>query len=145
MPIQRSAGAEIRQLIDALAGSDETMRESAIARLAVIGPRALEHLLQEFPAATGHRRAGLLRALERLADPRALAAARAALGDASAAVQTCAVGVLRALLASDKAAAARDAFDDLVAVALDRTRIAAVRLAAWDALRDVAVDAREPV
>lgn len=145
MPIQRSAGAEIRQLIDALDGTDDTKRESAIARLAVIGPRAMEHLLQEFPDATGRGRAGVLRALERLADPRALAPARTALGDSSAAVQSSAVGVLRALLAAEKAAVSRDAFDALVAVALDRQRAADVRLAAWEAIRDAAGNARETV
>jgi hypothetical protein len=145
MPIQRSAGAEIRQLIDALGGSDDTRRETAVARLAVIGPRAVEHLLQEFPAATGRARAGMLRALEALADPRSLTVARGALEDASAAVQTAAIGALRALLGSGHAAAERDAFDALVAVALDRGRIAAVRIAAWDALGGVAEETREPV
>jgi hypothetical protein len=145
MTIQRSAGAEIRQLIEALGGADDTRRESAIARLALIGPRAMEHLLQETPAAADPARAGLLRAMERLADPRALAPARAALADAPPAIQICAVGVLRALLASDKPTVSRDAFDTLVSVALDRQRVAAVRLAAWDAIRETTEDAREPV
>lgn len=145
MPIQRSAGAEIRQLIEALGDANDTNRESAIARLAVIGPRAVEHLLQEFPTTTGVVRAGVLRAMERLADARALPPARAALGDASVSVQTSAVGVLRALLTSEKAAVSRDAFDALVAVALDRQRAAAVRLAAWEAIREAAGDAREAV
>jgi len=145
MPIQRSAGAEIRQLIAALGGDDDTGREAAVARLAVIGPRAVEHLLQELPAATGLARAGMLRALERLADARALAPARAALADTSALTQTSAIGVLRALLASEKPDVSRDAFDALVSVALDRGRIAAVRLAAWEATRDAAGDAREAV
>ena len=145
MPIQRSAGAEIRPLVEALGGADETKRESAIARLAVIGPRAVEHLLQEFPAATGRTRAGMLRVLEALADPRAVEPATAALEDASSLVQTAAVGTLRVLVNSDRPAVARDAFDRLVAVALDRRRAAAVRIAAWEAIRDVAGDAREGV
>jgi hypothetical protein len=145
MPIQRSAGAEIKPLIDALDGADDTSREAAIARLAVIGPRAVEHLLQEFPTATGRSRAGILRALEALADPRALDAASVAVQDASAAVQTAAVGALRALVGTDKPAVARDAFDRLVTVALDRGRVAAVRVAAWEAIRDAAGDARETV
>jgi hypothetical protein len=145
MPIQRSAGAEIRPLIDALGGADDTRREAAIARLAVIGPRAVEHLVTEFPAATGRARAGMLRALEALADPRGLPTASRALADASPAVQTAAIGALRALLGAGRASAERDAFDTLVAVALDRGRAAAVRLAAWDAIRESAQDAREPV
>jgi hypothetical protein len=145
MPIQRSAGTEIRQLIDALGGNDDTRREAAVARLAVIGARAVEHLLQEFPGATDRARAGMLRALEALADPRALSTARGALQDGSPTVQTAAIGALRALMGSGRAAAERDAFDALVAVALDRGRIAPIRLAAWDALRGVAENAREPV
>src|SRR4051812_3795566 len=123
MPIQRSAGAEIRQLIEALGGPDETSAASAVARLAVIGPRAVEHLLHEFPTATGRVRAGILHAFELIADARVLPAARAALKDGSAAVQIAAIGTLRALLASDNTAAARDAFDAIVAVTLDRQRI----------------------
>ena len=145
MPIQRSAGAEIRQLIDALGGTDDTRRESSVARLAVIGPRAVEHLLQEFPAATGRARAGMLRALEALGDPRALTTARGALQDGSAAVQTAAIGALRALLRGGTAAAERGADDALVAAALDRQRVAAVRLAAWDAIHESGGDAPEPV
>lgn len=145
MPIQRSAGAEIRPLIDALGGTDETKREAAVARLAVIGPRAVEHLLREFPSATDQARAGILRTLEALADPRALAAASGALDRDSPPVQIAAIGALRALLVSDKASTARDAFDALVAVALDRQRPAAVRLPAWDAIRDVAANSRDAV
>ena len=145
MPIQRSAGAEIRQLIEALGGSDETRRETAIARLAVIGPRAVEQLLHEFPAASGRSRAAVLRTLEAIGDPRALSVAREALQDGSAAVQTAAVGALRALVGTGKAATERDAFDALVAIVLDRQRIAAVRLAAWDAIGEAAGETRETV
>ena len=145
MPIQRSAGAEIRQLIDALDGGDETMRESAIARLALIGPRAVEHLLQEFPSATPTARVGLLRAMERLADPRTLALARGAMTDESAAAQVAASGVLRALLTSGTSSIARDAFDALVTAALDPNRPPELRLAAWDAIRDTPGSARDRV
>ena len=145
MPVRPSSGAEIRQLIDALGSADDVTRESAVARLAVIGPRAVEHLLQEFPAATGRRRDGMLRAFEAAGDPRALPAARASLEDPSAAVQTAAIGVLRTLLGAQKPAVARDALDLLIAIALDRRRIAEVRLSAFDALAEVPADVREPV
>lgn len=145
MPIRRSSSAEVRQLIDALGAADDVARESAVARLAVIGPRAVEHLLQEFPSATGRVRAGILRALEAAADPRTLSAARAGLQDESAAVQTAAVGAVRSLLSSSKPDVAHDALDALVAVALDRNRIVPVRLAAIDALRDLSPDVRRPL
>jgi hypothetical protein len=145
MPIQRSAGGEIRPLIEALGGADDTGREAAVARLAVIGPRAVEHLLQEFPGATARARAGILRALEAIGDPRALGAATGGLEDSSAAVQTAAIGTLRALLGTGRAATAREAFDRLVGAALDRSRAAGVRVAAWEAIGDSAGDARERV
>jgi hypothetical protein len=145
MTIRLSSSTEIRQLIAALGAEDEVGRESAVARLAVLGERAVEHLLQEFPGATGRTRAAMLRALEAAADPRALPVARAALQDGSAAVQTAALGTFRAFLASPRAEVSREALDAVVTVALDRTRIAMVRIAAYEALRDLPADVRDPI
>ena len=145
MTIRPSSSAEIRQLIAALGSDDEVERESAVARLAVVGERAVERLLQEFPKATGRTRTGMLRALEAAGDPRALPLARAALQDGSAAVQTAAIGTVRAFLGSPRPDVSRGALDALVAVALDRTRIAMVRIAAYDALRDLPADVRDPI
>jgi hypothetical protein len=146
--IRASASTEIRQLIDALADPDEIVRESAIARLAVIGPRAAERILLEFPSSPRDARAGMLRALEALAERRAVPLARAALADpAPDSLDTvrAAVAVLRAFLTSDDDAAARDALDALVAAALDQARATPVRLAAFDALRALPADVREAV
>lgn len=145
MTIRPSSSAEIRQLIAALGADDEVARESAVARLAVVGERAIEHLLQEFPGATGRMRAAMLRTLEGSADPRALSVARGALQDGSAAVQTAAINTIRAFLGSSRPEVARNALDALVSVALDRTRIAMVRVAAYEALRDLPADVRDPV
>jgi len=136
MPIRPSAGAEVKQLIEALAAADEVTRESAIARLAVIGPRALEHLFTDFPAATARVRAAMLRVFESTDDVRVLPLVRASIADSSALVQSAAIGVLRALSGSGQPQVARESLDALVAVALDSQRIASVRLAAIDALRD---------
>src|SRR3954451_9610790 len=105
MPIRPSSSAEIRQLIEALGGADDVRREAAVARLAVIGPRAVEHLLQDYPAATMSRtRAGMLRALEASGDPRVVPRASPSLDDQSASpeVVNAAIGVLRALLCAIK-------------------------------------------
>jgi HEAT repeat protein len=145
MPIRPSSGVEIRHLIDALGASDDVQRETAVARLAVLGPRAIEHLLQAFPTANGRVRAGMLRAFEGAADPRTLPATTAALQDPSALVQTSAIAALRALLGATRGEISRDALDALVTVALDRGRIAAVRIAAIDALREMPADVRAPL
>ena len=145
MPIRPSANAEIRQLIAALGAEDDVAREAAVARLAVLGARALEHLLQEFPAATGPTRAGMLRAFESAADPRTLPLARTALQDGSAAIQVAAIGACRAFLTSPSPDLARDALDAIVAVALDRRRAGIVRIAAYEALRDLPDDVRTPI
>jgi hypothetical protein len=136
MPIRPSAGAEVRQLIEALGAADDIARESAIARLAVIGPRALEHLLTDFPAASTRVRAGILRVFESTDDARVLPLVRGSLADSSAVVQSAAIGALRALSGSNQQQVAQDALDALVAVALDGTREPAVRLAAIDALKE---------
>ena len=145
MPIRPSATAEIRQLIAALGTEDEVAREAAIARLAVLGGRAVEHLLQEFPAAPRRTRVGMLRAFEAAGDPRALPVVRTALQDGSAAIQTAAIGALRVFLSSNQPDAARDALDAVVAVAIDRHRAGLVRIAAYEGLRELPEDVRTPI
>jgi hypothetical protein len=145
MTIRPSSSAEIRQLIAALGGEDEVAREAAVARLAVLGERAVEHLLSEFPAATGRTRTGMLRAFEAAGDPRAFPVARAALEDASAAMQIAAIGTIRTFLVSPRPSVARDALDALIATTLDRRRVSIVRIAAYEALRDLPADVRDPI
>ena len=145
MPIRPSSGAEIRRLIGALGADDEVTRESAVARLAVLGPRAVEILLQAYGAGEPRFRAGILRAFEAIADPRTLPLARAALSDPARDTVLAAIGVLRAFLNSVEPALARDALDAVVATALDRSQPASPRLAALDALRVLPGDIGEAV
>jgi len=144
--IRPSSAGEIQQLIEALGGADDTRRETAVARLAVIGARAAEHLLREFSsAASGRARAGMLQALEAIGDPRALPLARAALADGDAATVFAAISLLGSFLTAPDTPAARDAFDALVSVALDRQRQSDIRLAAFDALRVLPAALVDPV
>lgn len=133
MPIKPPPGAEIRDLIAALGAEDAVARESAVARLILAAPRALDALLRAYPAAPSRARAGILRALEPVASPRALPIAREALDDADTDLQLAAVAVLRTLAASGRPPASRDALDAVVAVAVDDKRPDAVRNAARDA------------
>ena len=143
MVIKASAATEIRTLLDALTRGDDIHREAAVARLAVIGARAIDRLMRAYGEA-GDRatKAAILRVFEAVGDRRTLAIARAALRDGGD-VAVAAAAALRPLLTSDHAAAAADALDALVSAALDANNEQRVRLAAIDALEDVPGDARD--
>jgi hypothetical protein len=140
MAIKPSASAEIRSLVAALSDSDEVRRETAVARLSVIGARATDRLLTAFGGrdATDAVRLSILRTFEATADPRALPPVRDAL--ASPALAPAAIAVLRAFLTAPASSAGTDALDALVAVILDRNRDRSLRLAAHEALRDTSAD-----
>lgn len=146
MSITRSASADIRSLIDALRSADEIRREAAIARLAIIGAHAVDRLLAAYRSDQSNAiaRAAVLRALEAIADPRALPIAREAL-TAGGDVAVAAAAVLRALLDSPAGSTSADALDALVAVALDRHADRRTRMAALDALQDMPDDVRSRV
>lgn len=144
MSITPSASAEVRTLIAALASGDEVKRESAIARLAIIGPRATERVIAAYGTADRETRIGMLRVLEAAADARALPFAREALtlgGD----LAVTAAGTLRPLLDAPDEQVAADALDALVSVALSADAERRVRLAAFEALRDMPPTVRERV
>jgi hypothetical protein len=145
MPIRPPAGAEIRELIAALGGDDAVARESAVARLAIIGDRAIDPLLRAYASAGATLRAGILRAFEVTAEPRALASARDALNAAAPETHAPAAAVLRALLSSSRSDAASAALDALVAAAVAVDRPSSARLAALEALGDAPADVVEPL
>ena len=144
MSIKPSAAAEIRALLDALASSDEVRRESAIARLAIIGERAVDRLVDAYGTADRPTRIAILRAAEAIADPRVIPVAAEALGGGGD-LAVAGASTLRALLDSPNDAAAARALDALVATALDRGAERHVRVAAVDALSDLPPTVREPI
>jgi hypothetical protein len=137
MVIKASAAAEIRALVDALSGPDEVHREAAVARLAVIGPRAIERLTDAYRTSRSREtHLAILRALEAIGHHRSAPIARAAIlegGD----VGVAAAAVLRPLLSSPHGSTAAEALDALMAVALDTRGERRLRLAALDALQDM--------
>ena len=139
--IKASASAEIRKLVASLTG-DAVSRDAALARLAVIGARAVPHLTAAYGGTADRRaRAAILRALEPIGDPRALPIARDGLthgGDLAVA----AAAVLGGLLKSSYGATGADALDSLMTAALDQRVERRVRLAAAEALRATDVDLR---
>ncbi len=114
-----------------------------MARLTVIGARAVERLLAAADSSAGAgARAAALSALEGIADPRALPVALAALDHPDATVASAAAGLAGVFVRGPKGAAA---VDRLTEVALDGTRAAAVRAAALRGLRDLAPSTLAPV
>jgi HEAT repeat protein len=138
-----SASTQISTLIENLGAGDATTREAAVARLTVIGARAVERLLSAADSPTNAiARTAALRALEGIADPRALPIAFEALGDPDAAVAAAAASLAGVFVRGSKGAAA---VDRLIEIALDRARPAPVRVAALRGLRDLAPSTLAPV
>jgi len=136
--IKVSSSKQIDALVAGLGSSSAVAREAAIARLTVIGARAVERLLfaASNDAASLDARAAAWRALEAIADVRALDPALDAIASpaTSAAVAAAAAGAAHAFIKGPRGAAV---VDRLTAAALDRTRPEGVRVAALRALRSL--------
>ncbi len=72
MPIVPSSARRIQELIQKLGSERAAVRESAVARLTLLGPRVLEALLEALPTASSPTRLAALELLERLREPRTL-------------------------------------------------------------------------
>jgi len=142
----KSTTAEIRTLIEALGSGDEIRREAAIARLSVIGERAVDRLAAVYldPSTGRDKRIAILRVLEGVADPRGLAIARGGLQEGGD-VAVAAAAALRALIDAPEADTSAAALDALVATALDVDAERRVRVAALDALQGMPADVRTRV
>lgn len=136
MVIKASASAEIRALMLHLQSADAMVRDGAVARLAVIGSRAVDRLIDLYATTSDvATRLAILQTLEAIGDHRAEAVARRALSEGRE-VGVAAAAVLRRLLASTHDGAATGAFDALVAATLDHGADRRTRLAAFEALQD---------
>jgi hypothetical protein len=121
-------------LIGDLSSPSAAARDGAVARLTVIGARAVQRLLEVARMATASpvARAAAFRALEAIAEPRALATALTATSDPDPAIASAALGVARAFLKDSQGV---KVLDHGTAIALDRRRNRDVRLAAIRAVR----------
>jgi hypothetical protein len=130
--IRRSAAAEIEHLLADLCGGDAIARETAGARLTVIGVRAVPHLIVAFDrAAASGARVAILKVLEATPDRRSaeLGAEQLESDGADPAVRAAAVALLGAYLESPESTTV---LDTLTACILDAGRPAALRLQALD-------------
>jgi len=135
--IKASSSKQIDALIADLAAGSSVTRETAVARLTLLGTRAVERLIVTARSvADANARTAAWRALEAIGDSRALEPALAVLGspEADPLVSAAAAGVARAHVRGTHGAAA---VDRLATVLLDRTRHETLRLAALRALRDL--------
>jgi hypothetical protein len=137
------AGGEVERLVSALRGGDAVRRDAAVARLRVIGARAVDRLAAMAagdPDAAA--RAAALRALEGIEDDRVIDAGRRALDDPDATVRIAAIGALRGWVVRERGTGLLEA---LSVMALDSAQNDAVRLAALDALADLPRDVVQPL
>jgi len=142
--IRSSSAKEVDALIADLSSERAVVREAAIARLTVIGARAVVHLtdLAARSTAPPGGRLAALRALEAIGDARAIAVGKRTLDDSDKAVAVAAAGLLQRFLTGTRGA---DVTDALTSKALDSNAADAVRLAALVALEDLGGVALEPL
>ena len=135
--------AELDRLLADLGRAESAPRDAAIARLRVMGVRALPHIATLVESAAPARaRAAALSVLEGFDDGRTIALARTALQDADADVALSAVGVLRGWLTREDGTQALEA---ITSAALDKRRDGSVRLAALDALSELPPELVAPI
>jgi hypothetical protein len=143
--IRASSSKQIESLVADLSAPGATAREAAVARLIVIGARAVERLLALTASdASVTARVAAWRTLEAIGDVRALEPALSLLADPGVdpAAGAAAIAVARVFLRGKQGAAA---LDHLAAVALDRARTEPLRLAALRALRSLDAATIAPV
>jgi hypothetical protein len=145
--IRRSFTGEVQQLLADVAAGDgpdaEVAREAAVARLRVIGPRALRQVLDALGhAGTTSARVALLRVLEGRGGPGVVDHVLAALHHDAEDVRTAGVSVARGLLDDDRGA---EILDRLTTLALDVAEPAGVRLAAVGILVELPARTMAPI
>jgi hypothetical protein len=133
----------VKQLAAALLDGHADRREAAVARLRIIGARAIPELVTLVRSdAPADARAAALKALEGSQESRAADLALGALGDSDTNVAVAAIAVLRTWVTRETRPTVLDA---LTGVALDPARTDVVRLAALDALSELPRDLVQPV
>ena len=129
MVIRASFGRQVDGLLTDLASPHDITRDSAVARLIVIGPRAVQRLigLGRDRQAAASARIAALHALEGIGDASAFDAVSACLDENDLDVALAGASALQPLLESPRG---MDAIERLTTVALDTARARQLRLAA---------------
>jgi hypothetical protein len=143
VPIHRSSARDIDSLILQLDSPDAVARDTAAARLRVIGARAVGRLLDTASQTASDRtRVAALTTLEGIPDPRSIDLLLGLLNHADPSSAAAAAAALRPLIAGRHETRIIGALTD---VAIDETRDARVRTAAVRALGDLDIETLEPL
>jgi hypothetical protein len=135
VPIKASSARQIETLIAGLGSDSAATREAAVARLTLVGARAVDRLLVLLGSgASSDARAAALRTLEAIADPRALDNVLDAIDAADATVACAAASAARVFLRGPRG---NVAVDRLTTAVMDAARNEDVRVAALRALGDL--------
>jgi len=142
--IKASAAGQIDALLADLGSDQPVVRDAAVARLAVIGTRAVPRLAKAARDTNIgiNARVSSLRALEGIDDDRSLETALALLDDEAPGVVVAAIGIVRGAMTGPRGVAT---MDRIVALALDVARAESVREAALQALGDLESATVEPL
>jgi HEAT repeat protein len=142
--IRASSGRQIDALLADLSSPVPLTRDGAVARLTVLGERAVPRLVTLIHSAATpvDARVAALQTLEGIGDVRGFEVALNAVDADEVRVALAGVGLLQALLGSSRGV---DALDRLTSVAVDAARPRPIRLAAIRALRDLGPATIEPL
>ena len=136
------AAGDVDRLIADLRGRNALRRDSAIARLRILGSRAVARLSPLVTDPDPQIRVAALNALDGIEDTRVIDVALGALSGSDASSAVAALGVLRGWLAREQGTLVLEA---VARTALDRQRDAEVRLAALDALSELPRTLVQPI
>jgi len=139
----RRASSDIDRLIADLQSTDSIRRDAAVARLRILGSRALPRLIDLITSdAPASVRALALDALDGVNDVRAIDVAFDALRDGDVDVVISALGTLRAWVPGETGTRLLDA---ITAMTVDRARDARVRVAALAAISELPEHLLRPI
>jgi hypothetical protein len=145
MPIKATTDAEVRTLVEALGAEEPARREGAIARLLIIGSRAVGRLVTAYDSTDDRRkRLAILRVLEASADERALGIARKAIAEKGD-LAVAGVAVLRELVTRGAGSTHASALETLLTLSTEFALERRVRAAAAEALEHAPDDIRAAV
>ena len=143
MVIRSSSTRDVQPLIADLRHGDPVAREAAIARLRVLGNRAVPRLIALVREdAQPVARASALKALDGMSDERIAEVAIHALSDAEVGVRLAAVATLRGLVMQETGVRVMDA---LASLAVDSRQSPTVREAAREALAQLPAELVDPL